>query len=101
VITEDVETPVALLAGLVEITVGGVVSAAAAVVNDHTLFEVIALPPVSLTAVVIVAVYDVEASSEEVGVNVAVFPSGLNATVPATFEVPVFKLNVVVETVEL
>ena len=49
-------TPVAPLVGVVLTTVGGVVSVAAAVVNDHVLSAVIALPAKSFTAVVIVAV---------------------------------------------
>jgi len=57
VIEDDTGKPVAPLAGLVLVTVGGVVSeAAAAVVNDQLFAEVIALPAISLTPVVNVAV---------------------------------------------
>ena len=56
VIEEAIGKPVAALAGLVLVTVGGVVSDAAAVVNDQILAVVIALPAISLTPVVRVAV---------------------------------------------
>ena len=49
-------TPVAPPAGLVLTTVGGLVSDAAAVVNDQLLAVVMALPAISLTPVVMVAV---------------------------------------------
>ena len=42
---------------------------AAAVVNDQLLAGVRALPAISLTPVVIVAVYDVEAAKEELGIK--------------------------------
>jgi hypothetical protein len=48
-------TPGAPSAGVLLVTVGGVLSACAAVVNDHTLFEANALPAMSLTPVVTVA----------------------------------------------
>ena len=62
--------------GQVLVTVGGVVSAAEAVVNDHVLSAVIKLPAVSFTPLdppVIVAVYVVEAASDDVGSNVVYF----------------------------
>ena len=46
-----------------------------AVVNDHTLGEVIPLPARSFTPAIIVAVQDVENARDEEGVNVAVMPS--------------------------
>jgi hypothetical protein len=49
-------TPVAPLAGTIAVTVGGVVSAAAAVVNDHDLAAAMALPAVSVTPTLTVAV---------------------------------------------
>ena len=56
VIEEATGKPVAALAGLVLVTVGGVVSDAPAVVNDQILAVVMALPAISLTPVVRVAV---------------------------------------------
>ena len=82
VIEAVVATPVAPLVGLVLTTVGAVVSAAAAVVNDQTLAVVIALPARSFTPVVIVAVYDVEAARDELGFKVAVLASVLSDSVP-------------------
>ena len=74
-------------------------SDAAAVVNDQLLAEVIALPVVSLTPVVIVAVYDVEAVSDvTVGSNVATLLSGLIDTVPA-IKVPALFFKVYVDVV--
>ena len=60
VIAEFTATFVALLAGLTDVTVGGVVSAVVPVVNVHVLLAVIALPAASFTLVVMVAVYAVE-----------------------------------------
>jgi ABC-type dipeptide/oligopeptide/nickel transport system permease subunit len=51
-----VAMPVALEAGFVEATVGGVVSAVAPVVKLHTLLAAMAFPARSLTPVEIVAV---------------------------------------------
>jgi hypothetical protein len=48
--------PVVESVGLVDETVGGVISGAAPVVNDHEKFEPITLPSTSLTPDVIVAV---------------------------------------------
>ena len=62
-----------------------------------------ALPAISFTPVVIVAVYDVEAAREELGLKVAVLASVvLNDTVPE-IRVPAlfFKVYVDVVTVEL
>ena len=56
VIEEAIGKPVAPPAGLVLVTVGGVVSDAAAVVNDQLLAVVMALPAISLIPVVNVAV---------------------------------------------
>ena len=69
----DAATPVALFAGVLPVTVGGVVSggAAAAVVNDHVNGAAIVLPAVSFTPEM-VAVYVVEAASDADGVNDAV-----------------------------
>ena len=73
-----VATLVALFAGVVPVTVGGVVSggAAAAVVNDHVYGEAMVLPAVSFTPET-VAVYVVFAASAALGVRVAVFVPAL------------------------
>jgi hypothetical protein len=64
--------------GMVDTTVGGVVSGAVpATVNDHTLLVCRWLPARSVTAVVTVAMYLVPAVKEEVGFSVAVSPSPL------------------------
>jgi hypothetical protein len=63
VIAAFTEMFVALFAGVVEETVGGVASAAAPVVNDHVLSLGIALPARSVTPLVTVAVYWVEFAS--------------------------------------
>ena len=60
----------------------------AAVVNVHVLTVTIGLPAKSFTPVVIVAVYEIEAASKDVGSNIAVFPSALNVTVPGILVVP-------------
>ena len=73
----------------------------AAVVNDHVLAEPKVLPAVSLTAVVIAAVKVVESSSEEEGLNVAVFPSELSDTAPCILVVPCFSVKDELVTVEL
>jgi hypothetical protein len=67
-------TPVALLAGTTVLTVGRIVSGAAAVVNDHTKFVAIGLPATSVTPVVMVAVQSVLGGRLVIGVNVAVLP---------------------------
>ena len=54
--TEVAPTRVAPPAGVVLVTAGGVISDCAAVVNDHVLGDVIALPAKFFTPVVIVAV---------------------------------------------
>ena len=77
-------------------------SAAEAVVNDHVLSAVIKLPAVSFTPLdppVIVAVYIVEAASDDVGSNVAIFPP-LSVTVPGILVVPALSVKVDVLTVE-
>jgi hypothetical protein len=74
VIAAFTATLVALLAGLVDETVGGVVSVTAPVVNDQVWLEAIAFPAASFAPVVIVAVYVVEAARLLDGVNVAVVP---------------------------
>ena len=76
---------------------GGVVSDAAAVVNDQLLAGVRALPAISLTPVVIVAVYDVEAAKDDWGSNVVKFPF-VSVTDPA-IEVPALFFKVYVEVV--
>jgi len=48
----------------------------------------IGLPAKSFTPVVIVAEYEIEAVNKDVGSNIAVFPSGLNVTVPGILAVP-------------
>jgi hypothetical protein len=67
-------TPVAPLAGTVEITVGFVLSAAAPVVKVQTKLLASAFPERSCAAVVIVAVNRVLAARAVVGVNVATEP---------------------------
>ena len=74
VIVEFTATPVAPLTGVAGVTVGGVVSAAAPVVNVQVRALVIALPATSLTPVVTLAVYWVEFASALDGVKVAVVP---------------------------
>jgi len=49
VTTLFVATPVAPAAGVVAVTVGGVVSTGAPVVNDHVLLEASTLPALSAT----------------------------------------------------
>ena len=66
-----IATPVAPLAGLVEMTVGWIVST---VVKLHVKSEAIALPAKFLTPVVIRAVYIVLKPRFADGVNVAVVP---------------------------
>jgi len=63
-------TPVAPLAGSVEVTAGG-----GAVVNVNTKLAASALPAGSFAPVVIVAVYNVEPARGAVGVKVAVLPA--------------------------
>ena len=74
-----------------------VTAAALAVVNDHILFEVIALPAVSFTPVVIVAVYFVEDKNDEECEKLTVLRSVLNDNVPGKL-VPAlfFTVNIVV-----
>ncbi len=76
-----VATPVALLVGVIEVTVGAVVSGgggggAISVVNDDTALAAIALPARSLmpvTPLMRKIVYDVAYSRGAVGVTVAEF----------------------------
>ena len=68
-------TPVAELAGTVELTVGAVISGAAPVVNDQTLALAKALLAKSVTPVEIVAVNSVFAARVLKGLNVAVVPT--------------------------
>jgi hypothetical protein len=65
-------TPVAFDAGLSAVTVGGVVTAGPAVVNDQVNGLGIRWPPLSVTPLT-VAVYVVEAASAANGVRVATF----------------------------
>jgi hypothetical protein len=74
--------PVAAFAGLITVTVGGVVSGAGSVVNVHTRSDVRLFPARSCTPVVTRAVYVVLYASAPVGLNVAVFPDIVTA--PAT-----------------
>jgi hypothetical protein len=89
-------TPVALLSGLREVTVGGVVSAPAPVVKVHTRLAASAFPATSVMAVVSVAVYVVPLARGADGVNVAIVPAGFRDTVPVT---PPLKVNEAVVTV--
>jgi hypothetical protein len=82
VTAEPTATPVALFAGLTELTVGGVVSAAAVVVNVQVRSDARWLPATSVTAAVIVAVYVAPLARGADGVNVAVEP--LTEIVPVT-----------------
>ena len=68
-------TPVAELAGTVELTVGAVISGAAPVVNDQTLALAKALWAKSVTPVEIVTVNSVFAARVLNGLNVAVVPT--------------------------
>lgn len=67
-----IATPVAPQLGLVEITVGAVVSGARAVVKPHEKLATIALPAKSLTPVVTVTVIRVPAGRVAVGMGVGV-----------------------------
>ena len=81
---------------------GGGGGGAAAVVNDKILLADIWLPARSFTPLdppVIVAVYVVEAASDDVGSNVAIFPP-LSVTVPGILVVPALRVKVAVLTVE-
>jgi hypothetical protein len=86
-----------------------VLAAAAVVVNDHDLGNVIALPARSFTPVVIVAICLVEKAKFEDGLKLAVLPSELRDTVPTTFLVvagvvvvfSLFNVKVVAVIVEL
>jgi len=95
VIAAFTATPVAALAGLVDDTVGGVLSVVVPVVNDSVKAAAIALPAASLAPVVIVARYVVFAAKLLDGVNVAVVP--LYVTVPVT---PLSNVKVVVDKVD-
>jgi len=82
-------TPVAPLAGLVSVIVGGVVSTPAPVIKLHglgTAPAASALPDRSVAAFVIVAVYDPLAARFADGVNVTVAPAYV--TVPGTAAPP-------------
>src|SRR5204863_6940685 len=70
-----VATPVAALAGTVELTVGAVVSGVAPVVKLQLKPVVSALPARSLAPVVTVAVYAVRGARALAGVKVAVTPA--------------------------
>jgi hypothetical protein len=81
---------------------GGGGGGAAAVVNDQTLFADIGLPAMSFTPLdppAIVAVYVVEAASDDDGLNVATFP--FSDTTPEILVVPALRVNVDVLTVVL
>ena len=71
-----------------------------AVVNDQLLAGVMALPAISFTPVVIVAVYDVEAARDERWIKGSqiLLSVVLNDTVPA-IEVPALFFKVYVEVV--
>ena len=70
-----VATPVAALAGTVELTVGGVVSGAALVVKLQAMLFNSGLPARSLAPVVTAAVYAARGASALAGVKVAVNPA--------------------------
>ena len=91
-------TPVALFAGEVEDTVGGVVSGAGPVVNFQMKLAPRGLPAASFAAVVMVAVYRVFPARLLVGLNVAVVP--LTFTVPVT-AAPLASVKLAVVSVEL
>lgn len=78
--------PFALIAGETDDTVGGVVSAIAAVVKLQEKAVANAFPAASFAAVVMVPVYWVLAARLDEGVNLAVFP--LTLTVPLTATLP-------------
>src|SRR6185312_1380570 len=88
-------TPVAPLAGTVEITVGR-----AAVVKVHTKLAAGAMPSVFNAPVVMVAVNTVLKARGALGVNVATEPVAVYATVPAT-EAPPAAVSVKVDPVML
>ena len=69
----ELATPLALLAGVVEVTVGG----AAWVVNDQLTAAARATPAEDLTVVSSLAVYEVELASAALGVSVAVCVAAL------------------------
>jgi hypothetical protein len=75
--------PVALFAGDVADTVGGVVSRPAPVVNFQVKSAASALPASSVAAVLMVALYCVVAVRLDVGVNVAVLPVSLMVPITA------------------
>jgi hypothetical protein len=89
-------TPAWLAAGIVEVTVGGVVSAAEPVVKVQTLLAARALFARSVTPAVMVAVYVVALASGADGSKVAVVPESV--TVPETGEFPAITVNVAVLT---
>jgi hypothetical protein len=91
-------TPVAVSAGSVELTVGGVVSPVVPVVKLHVLLTAIVLPARSLTPVVIVAVYCVLAVRAGTGLKIALVLT--QVTVPEIDIVPCIKVNVVVLQLE-
>jgi len=67
-------TLVAVLAGVVELTVGAVVSSSDPVVKDQIYSDSRAFPAKSLAPVLMLAVYSISESKFTVGVNVAVVP---------------------------
>ncbi|GAB4241594.1 MAG: hypothetical protein OHK0028_20140 [Deltaproteobacteria bacterium] len=96
-VTADVgATPPAPFAGEVERTAGGVVSAAAPVVNDQVKPVCSALPARSVIPLPTLAVYVVPPRSAAEGRNVAVDP--LTETVPGTEAPPFFNVKVAVVT---
>jgi hypothetical protein len=85
-------TPVAVSAGSVEVTVGGVTSVVVPVVKVHVWLAANALPARSLNPVVTVAVWRVLTARLPVGAKVAVLPT--QVTAPATAVAPA-SVNVV------
>ncbi len=98
-IEEFSATAVVAFAGDVEMTVGGIVSGAAAVVNFQVKSPPSALPAASFAAVVIVAVYWVLPAKLADGVNLAVLP--LMLTVPLTDAPPEVVASVKLEVVNV
>ena len=91
------DIPAVPLDGIVELTIGGVVSGASFVVKDHVESAAMAFPAISLTPTVIVAVYPVLLVRGADGVKVAVVP--LSFTVPGMLVDPCLTRKVVVVTV--
>jgi hypothetical protein len=86
-------TAVAFAAGLVELTTGG--TTAVVVVKLHERFAAMLAPAEDMAPVVIVAVNTLLGARGLAGANVAVRPSALFVTDPATWVVPCTRVKVV------